>query len=90
MLASHVLCQNSWLGQFLQLAVSIASWYFWVLALFVSSKPGVPLHSWGRAEASCWQGEEEEGGSLLGGNDGCSMGALGFAVLGTGDELQIL
>lgn len=56
MLASHVPCQNSWLGQFLQLAASIASWYFCVLVLFVSWKPGVPLHSWGRAEASCWQG----------------------------------
>lgn len=35
------------------------------------------------------RGEEEEGGSLLGRKDGCSLGALGFAVLGPGDELQI-
>lgn len=34
--------------------------------------------------------EEEEDGSLLGRKDGCSLGALGFAVLGTGEELQLL
>lgn len=51
--------------------------------------PAVPLHSWGRSEASCWQGRRG-GGWFPFGEEGCSSGALGFAVLGTADELQLL
>lgn len=89
MLTSFVLCQNSWLGQFLHLAASITSWSFWVLVLFPLSQV-VPFHSWGRSEASCWQGRGGRGWFLLGRKDRCSLGALGFAVLGTEDELQIV
>lgn len=92
MLVSRVLCQNSWLGQFLQLAASITSWYFWVLG-FVCSKPGCPPSIAGVGvgpPAGREEEEEEEDGSPLGRKDGCSLGALGFAVLGAGDELQVL
>lgn len=82
MLANHVPCQNSWLGQFLQLAASIASWYFCVLVLFVSWKPAVSLHSWGRAEASCWQGRRGRGWFPFGEKGWMQFGCSGLCCPG--------
>ena len=79
-----------WLCQFLQLAPAIASSYLWVFVLFVSCKPAVPLHIWGRSEAYCWQGRRGGGGWFPFGKEGCSLGTLGFAALSTADELQLL
>lgn len=69
-------------GVVFQLAPSVVFWYLWVFILFVSCKPAVPLHSWSRSEAACWQGRR-------GGEEECSLGALGFAALGTADELEL-